>query len=81
MAKKDAPHIRLRIEPAMLKRLEKYAEKNGRTLTGEIVHRLSESFKEDDFTDLIERLGDRVTVKIGDMIVKQGRRSIQEEGK
>jgi hypothetical protein len=73
MAKRDAPHIRLRIESRMLERLEKYAEKNGRTLTGEIVHRLSESFARDDLTDVLEKLSDKLTVKINDMIVKQGR--------
>jgi hypothetical protein len=73
MAKKDAPHIRLRIEPAMLKRLEKYAEKNGRTLTGEIVHRLGESFARDDLMDVLETLSDKLTVKINDIIVKQGK--------
>jgi hypothetical protein len=74
MAKaKETPHLRLRVDPSLLARLEKAAEKNSRTLTGEINHRLGESFKKDDFTDAIERLSDRMTVKIGDMIVKQGR--------
>ena len=79
MAKaKDTPHLRLRVDPSLLGRLEKAAEKNGRTLTGEINHRLGESFKKDDLLDLVDRLSDRlsgeVTLKIGDMIVKQGRR-------
>ena len=41
---KDTPHLRLRVEPALLARLEKSAAKNERTLTGEIVHRLAQSF-------------------------------------
>jgi hypothetical protein len=80
MAKtKDTPHLRLRVDPTLLARLEKAAEKNGRTLTGEINHRLGESFKKDDFTDAIEKLSERMTVKIGDMIVKQGRRRESED--
>jgi hypothetical protein len=74
---KDTPHLRLRVDPARLARLEKYAEKNGRTLTGEIIHRLDESFKRDDLMALVDRLSEKisgeVTVKIGDMIIKQGR--------
>jgi hypothetical protein len=73
MAKADAPHLRLRIEPALLAKLEKAAAKNDRTLTGEITQRLAESFVKDDLMDAIERLSDRVTVKINDVIVKQGR--------
>jgi hypothetical protein len=75
MAKaKDTSHLRVRIDPARLARLEKSAEKNGRTLTGEIIYRLDESFKRDDFTDALERLSEKMTVKIGNMIIKQGRR-------
>lgn len=74
MAKaKDTPHLRLRVDPSLLTRLEKAAVKNARTLTGEINHRLAESFKKDDFTDAIEKLSERMTVKLGDMILKQGR--------
>jgi hypothetical protein len=45
---KDTPHLRLRIDAALLARLEKSAEKNERTLTGEITHRLEASFQRDD---------------------------------
>src|SRR5215212_1358010 len=41
---KDTPHLRLRVEPGLLARLEKSAAKAERTLTGEIVHRLAQSF-------------------------------------
>ena len=49
---KDTPHLRLRIEPSLLARLQKSAEKNDRTLTGEIVDRLDASFKRDDMQAL-----------------------------
>jgi len=45
---KETPHLRVRIEPRLLARLEKAREKNGRTLTGEIVHRIEQSFRKDD---------------------------------
>jgi hypothetical protein len=51
MAKKaphQVPHLRLRIEPKLLARLEKSREKEGRTLTGEIETRLAQSFETED---------------------------------
>jgi hypothetical protein len=42
------PHLRVRIDPRLLERLEKSREKSGRTLTGEIVHRIEQSFLRDD---------------------------------
>jgi hypothetical protein len=78
MAKaKDISHLRLRIDPARLARLEKYAEKNGRTLTGEIIHRLDESFKKDDFMAFVDRLSDQVTVKVTE-VLKQGPLTVTE---
>lgn len=77
MAKaKETPHLRLRVDPSLLARLEKAAEKNGRTLTGEINHRLGESFKKDDLLALAERLSERlsneVTLKIDGLVTKIG---------
>jgi hypothetical protein len=73
MAKiQDTHHIRLRIDPARLARLEKSAEKNGRTLTGEIIHRLDASFQREDLTAFVERLSDQVTVKVTE-VLKPGR--------
>ena len=46
--KAQVPHLRIRIEPRLLARLEKSRGKNGRTLTGEIVERLEESFRRED---------------------------------
>jgi hypothetical protein len=50
MAKKPSrePHLRIRIESKLLGKLEKSREKNGHTLTGEIVARLEQSFQTDD---------------------------------
>lgn len=77
MAKaKDTPHLRLRVDPSLLGRLEKAAEKNGRTLTGEINQRLAESFKKDELLALAERLSERlsseVTIKIEGLVTKFG---------
>jgi Arc-like DNA binding domain len=75
MAKKpsDPVKLNLRFNEALRARLEKQATKNNRSLNEEIVRRLEDSFKGDDFTAAIERLSERMTVKIGDMTVKQGR--------
>jgi hypothetical protein len=49
---KDTPHLRVRIEPKLLARLEKAREKSGRTLTGEIVHRIEQTFRKEEDEDL-----------------------------
>jgi hypothetical protein len=49
---KEAPHLRVRIEPTLLARLEKAREKSGRTLTGEIVHRIEQTFRKNEDVDL-----------------------------
>lgn len=49
---RESPHLRVRIEPRLLARLEKAREKSGRTLTGEIVSRLEQSFQREDRTEL-----------------------------
>jgi hypothetical protein len=69
----DPVKLNLRFTEALRSRLEKQATKNNRSLNEEIIRRLEESFKGDDFTAAIERLSERMTVKIGDMTVKQGR--------
>jgi hypothetical protein len=71
MAKADAPHLRLRIEPALLARLEKAAAKNERTLTGEITHRLGESFQKEDLRQTLETLADSIVAKFGNVKVTQ----------
>jgi hypothetical protein len=57
---KDTSHLRLRIDPIRLAKLEKQAEKNGRTITGEITHRLDVSFQRDDF----EQLSNQIVAKV-----------------
>jgi hypothetical protein len=49
---KEAPHLRVRIEPTLLARLERAREKSGRTLTGEIVHRIEQTFRKEEDADL-----------------------------
>jgi hypothetical protein len=51
-AEKREPHLRIRIEPKLVARLEKARVKNGNTLTGEIVSRLEESFAVQDKIEL-----------------------------
>jgi hypothetical protein len=45
---KETSHLRIRIEPKLLARLENAREKSGSTLTGEIVTRLEQSFRQQD---------------------------------
>ena len=64
---KDTPHLRLRIDASLLARLEKSAEKNERTLTGEITHRLEASFKRDDIRDYLDAQAQAILAKIRDV--------------
>jgi hypothetical protein len=57
---KETPHLRVRIEPALLARLEKARANSGRTLTGEIVSRLEVTFRHDDDEQLIAATVERV---------------------
>jgi len=50
--KAATPHLRIRIEPELLTRLEKSRTANNRTLTGEIVHRIEQTFRKSDDADL-----------------------------
>jgi len=50
---RETTHLRIRVEPPLLARLEKGREKSRRTLTGEIVHRLEQSFRREDQEELI----------------------------
>jgi len=45
---KGTPHLRVRIEPKLLAKLEKARVRNGHTLTGEIVVRLEQTFDTED---------------------------------
>lgn len=66
MAKKikETSHLRVRIDPIRIARLETAAEKNGLTLTGEIVRRLDESFRRLDVTANMETLSDEIAAKV-----------------
>jgi hypothetical protein len=49
---KETTHLRVRIESALLARLEKARENTRRTLTGEIVHRIEQTFRKEDDAEL-----------------------------
>src|SRR4051794_41049714 len=69
---KDTPHLRLRVEPSLLARLEKSAEKNERTLTGEIVERLNASFKRDDLESLLKASAKEITDRMVQVVSAAG---------
>lgn len=75
---KDTSHLRLRVEATLLAKLEKAAEKNGRTLTGEIIRRLEESFAKEDARQQLETMVDRLAdrFKEGFIAVKEGDRVV-----
>jgi hypothetical protein len=47
MTQKPRTHLRFRIEPQLLGRLERARKESGRTLTAEIAERLNKSFSDD----------------------------------
>src|SRR5262245_44468706 len=47
-------HIRVRLDQSLLDRLEKDRVANGRTLTGEIVHKLEQSYRQENMRKYIE---------------------------
>jgi hypothetical protein len=60
-AAKQPPHLRLRVDPKLLARLEKAREANGNTLTGEIASRLEESFNTADKIALYKEAADKLS--------------------
>lgn len=64
---KETTHLRVRIDPIRIAKLEKAAEKNGLTLTGEIIRRLDESFERDKLSATLEGLPDRIAAKVAAM--------------
>jgi hypothetical protein len=74
MARKPSEQVKLnlRFSEALRMRLEKQAARNNRSMNEEIIRRLEESFRHDDFADVLERLSEKMTVKFGDMILKKG---------
>jgi hypothetical protein len=76
----DPVKLNLRFTEALRSRLEKQAARNNRSMNEEIIRRLEESFRNEDLMTALEALSERmskkvdnVTVKLGDMILKQGR--------
>lgn len=55
MAKQTDPHLRVRIPPSLLSRLERAREKSGRTLSGEIIHRIEQAFQTQEIETVVER--------------------------
>jgi len=79
MPRKDnVPHLRLRLEPALLARLEKSRAKTGRTLTGEIADRLENSFRKQDNEDLIETAMRRVMGAIIEVVNVERERAAED---
>ena len=80
MPTKDAtPHLRVRIEPRLLARLEKSRAKSGRTLTGEIEHRIEMSFQREDTAELITRAA-KEAAELSATIVRGGSPAYKPEG-
>jgi hypothetical protein len=75
MARKptDQVKLNLRFVEALRARLEKAATKNNRSLNEEIVRRLEDSFQGDDLAAAIEKLSQKMTIRIGNTVVKQGK--------
>jgi hypothetical protein len=57
--KEKVPHLRLRLDPDLLARLEKSRLKSGRTLTGEITLRLERSFRRDEMKEAYRQADER----------------------
>jgi len=47
----DTAHLNLRYPEALRRRLERAGKSNGRSLNSEIVHRLEQSFRREDFQE------------------------------
>jgi hypothetical protein len=56
------PHLRLRLEPKLLERLEKARQLGRRTLTGEIAQRLTDSFTQEDISYAISGVETEVSL-------------------
>jgi hypothetical protein len=66
MARKleETSHVRVRLDPIRLAKLQKQADKHSRTLTAEITHRLDESFRRDELPATLERMADEIAAKV-----------------
>jgi hypothetical protein len=69
MAKrKEIPLVRVRFPPGVFARLERDREKAGRTLTGEIVHRIQESWRRDETAERLEAHEEKIKQHIAEAI-------------
>jgi hypothetical protein len=75
MARKptDPVKLNLRFNEALRARLEKQATKNNRSLNEEIINRLEDSFQGDDLAAALEKLSHKMTLRIGNTTIKQGK--------
>jgi Arc-like DNA binding domain len=67
MARKptDTAHLNLRYPEALRRRLERAGKSNGRSLNSEIVHRLEQSFRLDDFQEQQDAINEGMLKIIG----------------
>jgi hypothetical protein len=65
---KETHHLRVRVGPPLLARLEKAREKSRRTLTGEITERLEQSFTREDRRELIEVAVKQIETKLDELL-------------
>jgi len=63
-AVKQPTHLRVRVDPKLLSRLERAREANGNTLTGEIVDRLEASYAKDERIEELKKRLDQVRPSI-----------------
>jgi Arc-like DNA binding domain len=61
----DTAHLNLRYPEALRRRLERAGKNNGRSLNSEIVHRLEQSFRREDFEPLQDVITEGMLKVIG----------------
>src|ERR1700761_2151817 len=64
---KESPHLRVRMDPKLLARLEGAREANGNTLTGEIVTRIEDTFRRDERVTEITAARDALAAELADV--------------
>jgi hypothetical protein len=61
----DTAHLNLRYPEALRRRLERAGKNNGRSLNSEIVHRLEQSFRREDFEPVQDLITEGMLKVIG----------------
>jgi hypothetical protein len=70
-------HIRVRLDNDLLARLEQERLANERTLTGEIVHRLEESFRRQDTEEVISKTAEAAANAVTEhFVMRMGRKPV-----